>query len=394
MYLDNNATTLIDPRVVAAMAECYGAANPASQHAAGRAARRLLEDAREQIATLLGCRSGMHRDHVIFTSGGTEANNLAIHGLTQAITTPTGQNAPVQNAAPAAKLVISSIEHPSVQGPAALLQPTTQVVRLRVSAAGVVDLAHAEEAITAGSVVSVMLGNNETGVLQPVAETAAICRRKGATMHTDAVQAVGKIAVNFQQLDVSAMTIAAHKFHGPRGIGALILRGDTVIKPILSGGFQQMGVRPGTENVALAVGMATALQLYSDEAETRLAAMTQFRDQFEQILRTADASVVINGSQAPRLPHTSSVAFPGIDRQVLAMALDRNGLACSTGSACASGSSEPSPVLTAMGLSDEVINSSIRISCGSLGDTAGSNNAAGLILKTTNNLRDQKTARN
>jgi len=388
MYLDHNANTPIDPRVVAAMEPCYGAANPASQHAAGRAARRRLEDAREQVATLLGARSGMHRDHVIFTSGGTEANNLAVYGLLAAIRQTKSNEA---GSTRRAKVVISSIEHPSIEGAASHLPPAVEVVRLRATEHGAVDLAHAAEAITGADLVSVMLGNNETGVLQPVAEIAELCARAGAVLHTDAVQAVGKIAVNFQQLGVAAMTVAAHKFHGPRGIGALLLRGDTAIQPLLHGGFQQMAVRPGTENVALAVGMATALQLWSDEASSRQAAMLAFRNEFEQTLLAADPSIIVNGCSAARLPHTSSVAFPGIDRQVLVMALDRAGLACSTGSACASGSSEPSPVLTAMGLSDDVIGGSIRISCGSLGDSIKGSDAAGLILKTVNNLRNQKT---
>ncbi len=385
MYLDNNATTLIEPRVVEAMAACYGAANPASQHAPGRAARRLLEDAREQVAEILGARSGMHRDHVIFTSGGTEANNLAIHGLTSAAIAAGGP----------AKLVISAIEHPSIEAPAALLEATgTEVMRLAVSSDGVVDLTQAEAAIAGAGVVSVMLGNNETGVLQPVQQIAALCADHQAVMHTDAVQAAGKVSVNFQKLGVGAMTVAAHKFHGPRGIGALILRGDTVINPTLRGGFQQMGVRPGTENVVLAVGMAKALQLWHEDAVAHEAAMREFRDDLEQRLRAGDPTVIINGSEAPRLPHTSSIAFPGIDRQVLVMALDRAGLACSTGSACASGSSEPSPVLTAMGLSEDVISSSIRISCARLTEPDESSEAADLILKTTNNLRSHKTARN
>jgi cysteine desulfurase len=354
IYLDNNATTRIDPRVAQAMYECdlAGYVNPASQHRLGRQARRVLEEARETIGRILGCRlSGVPSDQVILTSGGTEANNLALQGL--AGSTP-------------GRVLISSIEHPSVVGPAEQLQRRGfDVQPIRVSRSGVAQIDHLRDLLTPETrLVSVMLGNNETGVLQPVREIAALCEQTGVPLHTDAVQAVGKIAVSFQQLQVTALTLTAHKFHGPRGIGALLLRHDAKLDPIFFGGFQQMGLRPGTESVALAVGLRRALELWRDEADLRTQRMQALRDRLESLIAAEIPTATINGADAPRLPHTTNIALPGLDRQALLMALDMAGVACSTGSACASGSSEPSPVLLAMGIPGELVGSSLRFSLG------------------------------
>jgi cysteine desulfurase len=383
IYLDNNATTLILPEVAQAMAECFAAgyANPASQHAPGRRARAVLEDAREGIGRLLGADlSGVNADRVVFTSGGAEANNLAVRGLAQA-----------NSAAAAGRLVISAIEHPSVVGPAEhLAAQGWRLDRLGVDAEGVAeidDLVLDEET----RLVSIMLGNNETGVLQPVAEAAARCRATGVLCHTDAVQAVGKAPVDFRALGVDALSCAAHKFHGPRGIGVLIVRHDAPLGPILYGGFQQAGLRPGTESVALAVGMHRALQIWDEEQPARTARMTALRDRLEAALGEGWPEAVINGRQAARLPHTSSVAFPGLDRQALAMALDQAGVACSTGSACASGSSEPSPVLLAMGCPEAVVEGSLRLSLGALTTVEEVDDAARRILRVCNMLRGEKS---
>ena len=261
LYLDHNSTTPIDARVVEAMERCWreGLANPASQHFAGRRARRAIEEAREGIAEILGANvSGMQADRLIFTSGGTEANNLALLGLTEA-------------AADGGQVIISAIEHPSITAAAEVLQRRgVDVQKLPVDANGVVQLGALEELLAKPTaLVSVMLANNETGVLQPVAEIAQACAARGITMHTDAVQAVGKVPVHFRELGVSALTMAAHKFHGPLGIGALLLRHETQLAPQLWGGFQQSGLRPGTEPVALAVGMHKALALWKAEADSR-----------------------------------------------------------------------------------------------------------------------------
>lgn len=383
IYLDHNSTTPIDPRVVDAMTRVQrdGLANPASQHHAGRRARRRLEEAREGIAALLGADvTSFQADRLIFTSGGTEANNLALLGLT-AGSQPAGEE-PLQ-------VAVSAVEHPSVLETATLLlQRGLSVVRLGVSREGVVD----ERTLTAAlewptSLVSVMLANHETGVLQPVDRLAAVCAAAGAPMHTDAVQAVGKWPVHFRELGVSAMTVTAHKLHGPPGIGALLVRHGVELEPILRGGFQQGGLRPGTESVALAVGFHEALRLAHSELERRMQTMTALRDQLAQALREKLPELVIAGEAAPRLPHTLNVAFPGVNRQALLMALDLAGVACSTGSACASGSSEPSPVLTAMGLPRDAIEGAIRLSLGAGTTAAEVAEASQRIIRCVNDLR-------
>lgn len=377
IYLDNNATTRIDPRVAEAIFECHraGYVNPASQHRLGQKARQLLEDARETIARILGCRvTGIDADRVIFTSGGTEANNLALRGLA---------------GSDLGRVIVSAIEHPSVLAAADhLSRRGFDVQHIRVTSEGIVDIEHLRQLIDDQTkLVSVMLGNNETGVLQPVGEIAGICRAAGVPVHTDAVQAIGKIAVSFQKLDISALSLAAHKFHGPRGIGALVVRHDTLLEPILFGGFQQLGSRPGTESVALAVGLQTAFDLWESEAQERQNRMRQLRDHLEQSIRAELADVVVVGGASERLPHTSNLAFPGFDRQALFMALDSAGIACSTGSACASGSGEPSPVLIAMGLPSDVTNGSLRFSLGADNTETEIDEVVRRILRTIKELR-------
>ena len=237
---------------------------------------------------------------------------------------------------------------------------------LPVDADGVVDLDSLEDLLTDETgLVTVMMANNETGVMQPIDSIVEVCRSfgdQGIPVHTDAVQVAGKLPLSFEELGVASMTVTAHKFHGPRGIGALLVRYDHQIQPTTFGGSQQLGTRPGTESVVLAVGMHKALKLWERESEQRRTSMVRLRDRFETAIRQAVPEVVINGQHAERLPHTSNVSFPGLDRQALLLALDRAGIACSTGSACTSGSSEPSHVLIAMGCSKEIIEGSLRIS--------------------------------
>jgi cysteine desulfurase len=358
IYLDHNATTPLLAEVAAAMAECQasGFANPESQHQLGRRARRILEDAREGIAEMLGV--DLHTrpaDRLIFTSGGTEANNLAIFGLSGGSTS----RAP-------GRVVTSSIEHPSIsQTTKALLRHGWIVDVLPASTSGVVCVDRFESLLAQRPrLVSVMTANNETGVIQPIGELVTLAAAAEVPLHTDAVQAVGKIPVNFRDLGVAAMTIAGHKFNGPRGIGALVVRGDVPLDPILFGGFQEEGLRPGTQSVALVVGMHVALACFHREQVERLARIARLRDRLEAAVVAAWPSIVVHGAAATRLPNTTCIAFPGRDRQALVMALDLAGVACSTGSACASGSSEPSPTLVAMGLADELVNSSVRFSLG------------------------------
>ncbi|UUO06714.1 cysteine desulfurase [Blastopirellula sp. J2-11] len=353
IYLDNNATTRLAPEVAQLLAEAFshGYVNSSSQHALGRRSRAVLERAKEEVLADLGAKTaGFTSDEFLLTSGGTESNNLAIFGLVKP---------------QPGRVIVSSIEHPSVSAAADLLRLRGYDVQtIAALGTGVVDVEHFRELLTPQTqLVSVMLANNETGVLQPIVEIAAICREMGVIIHTDAVQAVGKMPVNFHALQVDAMTITAHKLHGPRGVGGLVLRHGVQLSPQLHGGGQQLAKRPGTEAAELAIGMAKALRI-SIEAAPQYQALVGLRIELETELRQIDPTCVIHGAKSERLPHTISVSFPGIDRQALVMALDMAGVGISTGSACASGSSERSPVLIAMGLENEQIESAVRISLG------------------------------
>jgi cysteine desulfurase len=226
--------------------------------------------------------------------------------------------------------------------------------------------------------------------VQPIAELAEICSEHDVPLHTDAVQAIGKFPVNFRELAVTSMSVAAHKFHGPAGIGALLVRHGIELVPQLFGGFQQSGDRPGTESVALAVGMSRALELWNRESSLRDARMRNLRDRFEQTILAGWPSAVVIGAQAERLPHTSQIAFVGLDRQALFMALDQAGVACSTGSACASGSSELSPVLAAMGCDAAIVGSALRFSFGATTTASEVEEAVHRILACCNNLGRRK----
>lgn len=365
--------------VAEALSQAYQSAflNPASQHQAGQKARRRLDDTRESILNLVGGEiTRFASDRLVFTSGGTEANNLALFGL--------GGDIPGQ-------VVISAVEHPSIREAAEHLAKLGQSMEvLPVDSAGVVQIDALRQALAQPTrLVSVMLGNNETGVLQPTAEIAQICRENGVPLHVDAVQAVGKIPVNFRELGASAMTITPHKFHGPRGIGALILDDRVKLNPAMFGGAQQLAMRPGTESVELAIGFEVALRLaieHQAEAEPR---MRELRDRLEMLLGEliGPENITINGLDAPRLPHTSNVSFSGIDRQALVMSLDMAAVACSTGSACASGSSEPSPTLLASGADPSIISSSIRLSLSRFTTQAEVDEVASRIFNCINRLR-------
>jgi cysteine desulfurase len=357
IYLDNNATTLLAPSVMERMNALMQLrlANPSSQHSAGRRARHVLEQARETILHGCGGRTqGMASDQLIFTSGGTESNNLAIFGMTQD--------------KPGA-IVVSAIEHPSVLACAEALAAKGREVRyLPCNSAGVVCLDRLADCLDAHqrgdtvALVSLMLANNETGVLQPVAKAAEMCRKVSVPIHTDAVQILGKMPLDFATLDVDALTITAHKLHGPVGIGGILVRRGVELSPRALGGFQQLGLRPGTEPSVLAGGFETAVLEATRGLRDRGVAMAQLRDALQLGIQGAIEDCVIVGAESERLPHTLSVSFPGVDRQALQLALDMAGIACSTGSACASGSSQPSHVLQAMQLAPEVVRGGIRFS--------------------------------
>ncbi|MBX7165099.1 MAG: cysteine desulfurase [Pirellulales bacterium] len=387
IYLDYNATTPLAADVAEAMARCYaeGYVNPESQHAPGRRARAALEDAREGLAQLLGAQiTGRDADRLIFTSGGTEANNLALFGLA---------------GAPPARVVVSAIEHPSVSRAAdELARRGHQVERLPAARTGLVKLESIEQLAAPdppGAVprlASLMLVNNETGVVQPVAALVDRLASLGTLVHTDAVQAVGKLPLDFRALGVAAMTATAHKVSGPRGIGVLIVRAGVPLEPQLFGGQQQLGLRPGTEDVALAVGFHRAVESAVQNLSVEVARQTRLREEFEARLRAGEPELVIHGLAAARVGNTTNVSFPGLDRQQLLLKLDLVGVACSTGSACASGSSDPSPTLVAMGCPEGEIDSSLRFSLGCATTSEEMVEAAARILNVCRQLRNEKTA--
>ena len=364
IYLDHNATTPIRPEVVEAMGRVWAKehANPASQHRPGQQARWVLEHARARVAELLGAEAhGSDADRVVFTSGGTEANHLAVLGIARAA----GATSLGESDQPP-RLVISPIEHACIVGAAErLLDEGWRVDSLPVSADGVVDAAKLPGLLAPETrLVSTMLANHETGVIQPVAELAETCRAAGVRFHSDAVQAAGKMPIDFRRLGVDALSISAHKFQGPVGIGALVLQADVAVEPQMPGGHQQEGLRGGTESIALAVGMMTALELCVAEQEETGRRLSALRERFETTLRAALPEVVIHGRLAARLCQTSNVAFPGVDGQVLFTAVDTLGVACSIGAACDSGAAEVSPTLRAMGVSRELLTGSLRFSFG------------------------------
>jgi len=386
IYLDNSATTPLDPLALEAMKDCYlqNPANPASQHQPGNQSRRVLESARTCIAAILGADlEAVDGESLIFTSGATEANNLALKGLV--------------GSSPG-KIITSTIEHPSLLGPAEhLKQAGWNLQKISVNSLGVLDLDHAANLITPDTqLVSVILGNHETGALQPLKEISAICRSVEVPLHTDATQAVGKIPINFQELGVDALSFSAHKFHGPDNIGGLLLKHGTILDPLFYGGFQQLGMRPGSEPVALAVGMQVALDAWKQAAVKHEKSLEEMRNLFESQLQERLPWISITCQQQTRLPHISNIAFPGLNRQALMIALDIAGVACSTGSACASGSTDPSPVLQAMGLSEALVEGALRFSFGRQNQTAETRQAADLVAAAASHLQStnpsEKTA--
>ncbi len=370
IYLDNNATTPLLPEVWQAMYPYFSEAfaNPASAHSAGRKARRALEDAREAVAAHLGA----HPDELVFTSGATEANNLALLGLCG--------HAP-------GHLLASPLEHPSVAEPLRHLTENGFTFNaLSVDAEGIVDVKLFDRLLCPRTrLVAVMLANHETGAIQPIRDlTQQLAGR--ARFHCDAVQAIGKIPVHFHDLAVDTLSLSAHKFHGPKGIGALLVRRGVKLPPLMRGGHQQHGLRPGTESVALAVGLARALELACRERDERLARVRLLRQRFLSLLDAA-APVVLNGSD-DGIPHTLNVSFLGVKADLLLMNLDLAGIACSTGSACSSGSLLPSPILQAMGVADEVLRSAMRFSLSPLLTTEEIVEAARRIVEVVARLRD------
>ncbi|MCW5749674.1 MAG: cysteine desulfurase [Alphaproteobacteria bacterium] len=338
-YLDYNATAPLRPEARRAMLEAAeSGGNASSVHASGRRARRMIEEARERVAALLGVKPG----EVVFTSGGTEANHLALLG------------------AGADQVLVGATEHDSVR----LVRADAEA--LPVDGSGQIALQKLDAALaqSAGrALVSVMLANNETGVIQPIAEVARIARRHGALVHCDAVQAIGKIAVDLRALDVDLLSLSGHKLGGPQGVGALLVRDGRVLEPLLRGGGQEFGRRAGTENLPGIAGMAAALAACLRDLAS-MDALARLRDGMEARLAALCPELRVWGSGAPRLANTSCLAMPGTLAETQVMALDLAGIEVSAGAACSSGKVRPSHVLRAMGASESEAREAIRVSLG------------------------------
>jgi cysteine desulfurase len=341
VYLDWNASGALRPEAQAAMSGALAVTgNPSSVHADGRAARRRVEAAREQVAALVGVAAG----NVVFTSGGTEANMLAL------------------SPALGETLLVSAIEHPSVRSGGRFAAAED----IPATGAGVVDVTALQRLLTGRSrpLVSIMLANNETGVIQPVAEAAAIVHAAGGLLHVDAVQGPGRIACDFGALGADLMTLSSHKIGGPQGVGALIRRDGLALDPHMKGGGQERGMRAGTENVAAIVGFGAAAEAVRQRWRVEAARMTTLRDRLESGIKTVAPRVTVFGEAAPRLPNTTLFSVPGIKAETAVIAFDLEGVAVSSGSACSSGKVAPSHVLAGMGVAPELARGAIRVSLG------------------------------
>jgi cysteine desulfurase len=348
VYLDNNATTPVLPEVLAAMQPFFGErfGNASSIHSHGQQTRSAVERARRSVAALLGAGSA----EIVFTGGGTEADNLAIFG----------------SAGPSDHVITSTVEHHAVLNACKHLEgKACEVTFVPVDGRGLVDPEDVKRAIRPNTkLISIMHANNETGVLQPVAEIGKIAAEADVCFHTDAVQAAGKVPINVDEIGCDLLTISAHKIHGPQGVGALYIRKGTWLEPMLYGGSHERSRRAGTENVPGIVGLGNAAELavagFARGDDRKMAAM---RDQLERELLDVEATG-LNGEGAPRVPNTSNIFFDSIEGEALVIALDLKGLAVSTGAACSSGAIAPSHVLTAMGLRPSRARASIRFSLG------------------------------
>lgn len=352
IYLDHNATTRPDPRVVQAVKEAleddWG--NPSSLHWFGQKARKRLEEARESVAAFIGGEP----TEITFTSGGTESNNMAVMG---AVTAMEGKGK---------RIITSTIEHPSVRSTCrSLVARGFDLVEVPVDGSGRVDPQAVAEAMTPDAIlVTIMAANNETGVVQPVDEIGRLARERGVLFHTDAVQMAGKLGIDVGSWPVDMLSIAGHKFYGPKGVGALWVKKGLRIAPRNLGGGQEMGMRGGTENIPGICGLGRAAEIARAERgqwETRIRGL---RDRFEKKALEKIENAEVHGDLDNRLPNTSSISFPGAEGEAVAITLDLKGVAVSTGSACSTGATSPSHVLMAMGLSARQCETALRISLG------------------------------
>jgi cysteine desulfurase len=351
-YFDHNATTPVAPEVLETLVQCLGQVygNASSIHHFGQSAKQRLEAARRQLASLIHCRP----TDLIFTSGGTEADNLAVLGVVRA-------------AGPrAAHVITSAIEHPAVLAPCMQLEREgVAVTRLRVGATGVLDPSDVRRALRPETLlISVMHANNELGTIQPIAEIAGIAREAGVAMHVDGVQTLGKIPVDVEALGVDLYSMSGHKLYAPKGVGALYVRKGTKLAPILFGGHHERDRRPGTENVPGIAALGAAAELATRNLSEDSERLSALRDRLENSVLDRIQGTGINGSRGARTPNTSNIYFDGVDGEALVISLDLRGFAVSTGAACSSGALTPSHVLTAIGLSSDRARASMRFSLG------------------------------
>ncbi len=375
VYLDNNATTPLDPVVLEAMQPYFLTAfgNASSIHTYGQEARAAVDRARSQVARLLSAKDR----EIIFTCGGTEADNAAIHGVARLLAPGRGH------------VVTSSIEHPAVLKSCQFLEKKGfRVTYLPVGEKAVVRVEDVEKALSDDTVlVSIMHANNEVGTLQPIEEIGRLARRREILFHTDAVQSVGKIPVSVQHLNVDLLSLSGHKFHGPKGVGALYIRDTVQTEPFMLGGSHERSRRAGTENVPGIVGLGEACRLASgslDDLQERLAGL---RDRFEQSLLERLPGCILNGTRSGRVPHASNISFQKVEGETLLVALDFKGVAVSTGAACASGSLQPSHVLKAMGLPRKRVQGAIRFSLSRLTTREDMDYALDMVVETVNQIR-------
>ena len=376
IYFDNNATTRILPEVADVMSHAWQTAfaNPGSQHSFGRDARPVLDQSRDTIARVLDCEP----EEVIFTSGGTESINAAMYGFTH------GRKGII---------ALTAGEHPATTEAARrATESGLTTLTLSVDGNGLLDESQYSSLPWSDlRVVCVIVAHNETGVIQNLKPLADLCTQYGVPLLVDAVQAVGKIPVSFRSLNATALAFGAHKFHGPRGIGGLLLRKGVKLPVFLEGGHQESGRRAGTEAVPLIAGMARALECFDNDADEITASVANFRNQLQQQLTDSCAPAFVHGANAPRLPNTLSIAFPGVDGEAMLVSLDLCGIACSLGSTCASGSAEPAPALLAMGCDPDICRSSVRFSLSRETTVEEVQNAAARISEVVQRLRSVPT---
>lgn len=382
VYMDHSATTPMRCEAVDAMLpyfqERFG--NASSVHAFGRQAREAMDDAREKVASLIGAQPG----EIIFTGGGTESDNLAVASAAHAYHEK-GKH-----------VIILAIEHHAVLNTSAALQKVGfEVTELPVDEHGLADPEWLRALLRPDTaLVSVMMANNEVGVIEPITELAAVARGAGAVFHTDAVQAAGKVPVDVNELGVDLLTLSAHKFHGPKGVGVLYRRKGVRLHPIIRGGHHEGNMRPGTENVAGIVGLAVALEMACLEMPKEAERLGRLRDRLQDGIIDRIPDVRVNGDPEKRLPHMVNVSIQGVEGEAMLLTLDARGIAASSGSACTSGTLEPSHVLTAMGIPPEVAHGSLRFSLGRMNTTEDVDYVIEVLPSVVERLRDMSPTYN